>query len=219
MSRGAGFPTADVDPSKHSDPKMRALWRLLRDEAAMNAAVVLHDAVILASWRDGERVSAENAAPFWMDDVDTPATALAAVGLLDDKHHLPLRSWRSWFVEAQQRRDDKREVDRLRKQRERAKRSAELAENASETPFPTEQVYNVISEEQPETSTDVTRDSERVLPSYPTYPSYPTQPSHPSGPSPSNGRPHRTASSTLPTVSDDDRASLEVREGRWVPKP
>ena len=120
MSRGKGFAIADVDVAKQGDPKVRALWRHLRDESAMNAAMVVHEAVLLASWAAGERVAAEDAAPAWMTDVEAPASALAHVGLLDDRGHIPLKSWRSWFVPAAERRQQTRDRWKRNKSEQRA---------------------------------------------------------------------------------------------------
>jgi hypothetical protein len=120
MSRDQGFNNADVDVGKHSDPKVRTLWRHLRDENAMNSAMVLHEAVVLASWAAGERITAEDAAPPWMTDVEAPTQALAHVGLLDDRGFLPLRSWRSWFAPAAERRQANRERWNRNKAEQRA---------------------------------------------------------------------------------------------------
>lgn len=108
MSRNEGFAVADVATAKHTDPKFKALWRLLRDEAAMNAAVVLYESVQLASWQHGERIHAEDAAPAWLTDIDGPVAALNQVGLLDSGY-IPERAWTAWFGAASDRRATLRE--------------------------------------------------------------------------------------------------------------
>ncbi len=109
MSRNEGFGVADVSSAKLSDPKFKALWRYLRDEQAMNAAVVLHDATLLASWQHGERVTADDAAPAWVTDIDAPAKALIHVGLLDSDRLIPDEAWREWFGSASDRRQNLRD--------------------------------------------------------------------------------------------------------------
>lgn len=131
MSRDDGFAVADVSVSKLNDPKFRRLWRALRNEepvtaeAAMNVCVVLHDAVLLASWAAGERVTAEDAAPPWIIDVQSTATFLQMVGLLDKQGRIPEKSWRSWFGPANERRNSHRE--RWRRANERRRDSMDTA--------------------------------------------------------------------------------------------
>jgi hypothetical protein len=109
MSRDEGFAVADMATAKHTDPKFKALWRYLRDEVAMNAATVLYEAVQLASWQHGERVTAEDAAPVWMSDVEAPSKALTHVGLLDAESRIPEHAWTAWFGPAVERRRNLRE--------------------------------------------------------------------------------------------------------------
>src|SRR3990167_7508414 len=58
VSRDAGFAIADVASDHLDDDKVRKLWRLLGSQPEMCAAVTLHLAVILSSWREGRRVTA-----------------------------------------------------------------------------------------------------------------------------------------------------------------
>lgn len=123
MSRDEGFAVADVSSSLLDDPKVKRLWRerLRPDAAAMDAAVVVHQATLLASWKLGERVPAEDAAPIWSEDVAVAIESLVAVGLLDRSHKIPVKSWRNWFGVAKARRDETREKWRLRKQGQRSR--------------------------------------------------------------------------------------------------
>lgn len=113
MARDEGFAVADTDTGKLNDPKFRKLWRLLRDEAGMNAAVTLYEATQLASWARGVRVTTEDAAPFWSSDVTTPSGALQRAGLLDRSHRIPRKTWDSWFGKAYARRQKRRDAGEL----------------------------------------------------------------------------------------------------------
>lgn len=127
MSRDEGFAIADVSTAKHTDPKFRKLWRLLQDEAAMNAAGMLYEAVQLTSWQHGDRLTAEDAAPHWMSDITAPTAALIAVGLLDENTRLPAHAWNAWFAPA---------VERRANLRERWKRSNRRRSKADTTLLP-----------------------------------------------------------------------------------
>lgn len=108
MSRDEGFQVADISTSLLDDPKVRSLWRKLRDAGAMDGAMMVFLSVILESWRDGERASAGESAPMWRDDVEGSVRALSEVGLLDEAGRLPEMAWRSWFDPAFQRRERRR---------------------------------------------------------------------------------------------------------------
>lgn len=113
MSRGDGFPTADVDTHVLDDPKFRALWRALNDQAQMCEAFTAYQSVLLASWATGERVTIEESAPLWMQLDTGLVDALMRVGLLDDEHRIPGRAWVSWYLPAYERREARRESGRL----------------------------------------------------------------------------------------------------------
>lgn len=106
MSRDQGFTTADVHVGLLDDPKVRKLWRRLKDPAAMDAAIVTYLAVLLGSWAAGERVTAEDVAPLWAGDLDL--SALQHVGLLDPEGRIPEHAWSSWFGTADERREKAR---------------------------------------------------------------------------------------------------------------
>lgn len=114
MPRDDGFAVADVSTSKHTDPKFRRLWRMLAgDEDGMNAAVALYEAVTLASWGQGERVEADEAAPFWMSETREAMLSLQKVGLLDEDGMIPQHAWDSWYLPAYGRREQRREAGRI----------------------------------------------------------------------------------------------------------
>ena len=113
MARDEGFQVADTATDKLYDPKFRKLWRQCRDEVVMNAALALHDGVQLASWAAGQRVTAEDGAPFWMSDIAAPLAALKKADLFDDEGRIPEHAWLSWFEPARKRRQQRRDNGNL----------------------------------------------------------------------------------------------------------
>lgn len=128
MPRDQGFAVADTDTGLHTDPKVKLLWRTVRKASAMNAAMVLYESVRLASWDAGERVSAGDAAPFWMPDVSIAQQALTEAGLLDDTGRIPAHAWEGWFGPANERREQRREAGRIGGQRSRRSDAPALPE-------------------------------------------------------------------------------------------
>jgi hypothetical protein len=113
MSREDGFSTADVDPGLMHDPKMIALARQAHDAGLTMSCVGLYLATLLASWRDGDRVSIEDAAPaWWSDPIDPFRARLEDVGLLDADGCVPPHAWDAWFGPARDRRELRREAGR-----------------------------------------------------------------------------------------------------------
>jgi hypothetical protein len=113
MSRDDGFAIADTDTGMLADPKVVALARRLRDPIRTGAAIALYDAVRLASWKAGRRLTLDESLPgWWLDPVDELAAALVAVKLLDDELRLPEHAWEGWFGPARARRDERREAGR-----------------------------------------------------------------------------------------------------------
>jgi hypothetical protein len=101
VSRDQGFRNADIDTGLMADPKVVALSRRLRDPVRTMAAVGLYEAVCLASWADGRRLTLEESAPaWWAQPVDELAAHLVAVNLLDGEHRIPTKSWRNWISPA-----------------------------------------------------------------------------------------------------------------------
>ena len=113
MSRDDGFAVADVDSGYFEDAKLRDLWQRLHDPDQMARAVVLHQATVLASWRQGGRVTVTQACPLWANVDADVLEALMAVKLLDRGGRLPVASWTEWFGAAQNRREIRRESGRL----------------------------------------------------------------------------------------------------------
>lgn len=112
MGRDDGFPIADVAVGLLDDDKVRRLWRLLGDQAAMCEAMTTHEAVLLASWGAGHRVTATDAVPLWLTPGRPILDALVAVGLLDTKERIPAKAWSSYFGPASARREAAREAGR-----------------------------------------------------------------------------------------------------------
>jgi len=113
MSRDDGFPIADVDTGLWSDPKVKALVRLQRDETRSLVTLALYHALILESWGAGERLTLDQAAPAWSTaDLGPIRGDLASVGLTDRRGRLPVESWSRWFTPARDRRETAREAGR-----------------------------------------------------------------------------------------------------------
>ncbi len=105
MSREAGFSRADVDTSLLADPKVVHLARQLRDPHLVATATCMYVGLVLASWKAGERVTLEDAAPAWfLEPVDKIRAALTAAELLDSEGRIPIHAWASWYEPAAERR-------------------------------------------------------------------------------------------------------------------
>jgi hypothetical protein len=116
MSRGDGFRTADIDTGLLDDSKMRALWRALRHTGdSMSDAVVVYVAVVLASWRTGERVTADDAMPHYVnpEGLHELLDEMVAVDLLDSEYRIPLHVWTRWYGPAYARTEAKRGGGRI----------------------------------------------------------------------------------------------------------
>jgi hypothetical protein len=113
MSRDDGFDVADVATGHLDDPKVRALWRALApDQDRMGRALTLHLATLLASWRQGCRVTVSEAVPVWLNPDAELVAALVDARLLDRTGRIPPRSWKGWFGPAWERRELRRESGR-----------------------------------------------------------------------------------------------------------
>jgi hypothetical protein len=113
MSREDGFDVADVATGHLDDPKVKALWRALApDQDRMSRALMLHVATLLASWRQGSRVTVTEAVPVWLDPDPELVAALVDARLLDKTGRIPPRSWKGWFGPAWERREVRRESGR-----------------------------------------------------------------------------------------------------------
>jgi hypothetical protein len=148
VSRDDGFAIADVDTGLLDDAKVRALWRLLGEPTAMCHALTIREAVLLASWREGHRVTAETSAPVWLPLPTTLLDALVTVGLLDRSHRMPRRSWDSWFGPAYARREERREAGR-RGGLAKAKRSSSSATATLYPSVPSSSIPSVPSRARP----------------------------------------------------------------------
>ena len=129
MSRDAGFLHADVDTSLMADPKVVALARRLRDPERTAVSVCLFTGLILASWKAGARVTLAEAAPAWyLEPVEAIQADLEAVGLVDHDGRLQAHAWTSWYIPADERREQTRE--RWRRANEGRRRKADSAVTA-----------------------------------------------------------------------------------------
>jgi hypothetical protein len=114
MTREDGFEIADTDTGMLADPKVLTLARRLHDSTRTLAAVGLYDAVRLASWKAGRRLTLAETTPGWcLDPVDDLAAHLVAVGLLDSEQKLPEHAWAGWYGPAHERREAKRTGGRI----------------------------------------------------------------------------------------------------------
>ncbi len=111
MSRSDGFDHADIDVGLMADPKVVGLARCLRDPVKIGAAVTLYQAAVLASWKAGARLTAEEALPaWWLDLPGQLIDALVVAKLLDADHRIPEHAFESWFGPARDRREHYREL-------------------------------------------------------------------------------------------------------------
>lgn len=114
MSRDDGFARADVSVHLLDDDKVKRLFRELGgDLGRMGHAMMLREATLLASWRDGCRRTVEEAAPLWLTVDEELVTVLIRVGLLDRARRTPRKSWNSWFGPAFERREKRRAAGAL----------------------------------------------------------------------------------------------------------
>lgn len=113
-SRDDGFRLADISTSHFDKAKTRALWRLLApDVDAMCRALTLHQATVLASWREGKRTTVDDSAPLWLPVTAPLVEALVAARLLDSTGRVPTASWARYFAPARARRAARVEAGRL----------------------------------------------------------------------------------------------------------
>jgi len=135
MSREDGFDVADVATGHLDDPKVKALWRSLApDQDRMSRALMLHVATLLASWRQGQRVTVTEAVPVWLDPDAELVAALVDARLLDRTGRIPPRSWRSWYGPAADRRDKLR----VKWRRDNARRAELVRGTAAVPPHPSD---------------------------------------------------------------------------------
>lgn len=184
MSRGDGFAIADVDSGLLDDEKVRKLWRQLGDVGKMTHALTLHEATLLASWRNGCRQTVDQAAPVWLPIDAELVAALVTVRLLDRTGRIPARSWSGWFEVAKGRREALHERWK-RANEKRSKRAAQSPRGNSA-----------------DTATDR---SDRTGPTGPSGPvrTSPTEPSL----SPSRGRARGEAGSKDPVTTEEAYAA------------
>lgn len=159
MSRDEGFAIADVSTSLLDDPKVKAVVRRLRDQAAVSRAVTLYLATVLGSWQVGDRLTVTEAAPVWLEPDPELIDALTSAGLLDADGRIPGHVWQSWHGAASERR---------RKTRDRWNRWNDRHKGGTTQRLP-----------------NADQRSTNALPSVPPVPPVPPDPSEPAVPVPS----------------------------------
>jgi hypothetical protein len=107
MSRGDGFPNADMDTEYFRDPNVR---RLIREYpvAIWSQGIIGHWGLILACWACGKRLPAADGWPDVVPLADEVISALQVVNLLDKSTRLPAATWRRWYGAAAERREKRR---------------------------------------------------------------------------------------------------------------
>jgi len=125
MSRDDGFPVADRDTGTLRDPKVVRAFR-----KGGFAAVLAWDAIVDASWEEGERVTLEEAVislPYGLDP-DALLPILIEVELVGADGLIVEETWERWFRPAWERRENRRRSGRLggaRSWKERRQRNGE----------------------------------------------------------------------------------------------
>jgi hypothetical protein len=174
MSRDDGFEVADTDTGMLADPKILALARRLHDSIRTGAAIALYDAVRLASWKAGQRLTLDETAPgWWLEPFDDLAAELVAVRLLDDERRVPEHAFEGWFGPARDRRERYRELGSKGGQA-RVANSRKTARSLSDTDYDA----GMIGADPTARSTvrSTARSTVRSSPSVPTVPTVPTEP-------------------------------------------
>ncbi len=128
MSRDDGFAVMDVSTGIVNDPKVRRLYRDFPEHA--DRAFVLYAATMAESWKDGRRVTIEDAWPAFIPPCPEASRALADVGLIDPRGMVTTRAWKGWFGPA----DDRRRKSRAKSKRANDRRHAEAMGYTGSTP-------------------------------------------------------------------------------------
>lgn len=122
MSRGDGFETMDVAVGIVDDVKFKKLARDYPNVALIAFAGYM--GILGNSWREGQRLTAEEGWPALTPFHEGAVEGLRKVGLLDSKTRINARSWSTYFVVASNRREIARERY-ARANKARAARSTE----------------------------------------------------------------------------------------------
>lgn len=111
MSRDDGFDRMDVATSIADDRKFRLLAK--RHPELYPAAFTVYVGGLLAvSWRDGERLTLEEAWPALLPEDPAIGPALLEAGLVDEEMRIPWHAWEGWFGAASERRQGGRDRQR-----------------------------------------------------------------------------------------------------------
>ena len=130
--RDAGFAHADIDTSLFHDPKIIRLSRL--DRRDFPALFVVYEGTLLASWREGRRLTAVEAET-WVEVTPKRLSTLHEAGLLDTEGRIPEHAWERWFMPAVRRREGKSRGGRNSRARQDEAGSADtISEHSSGIP-------------------------------------------------------------------------------------
>lgn len=135
MSREDGFAVMDVSTSWHEDPKFRRIWRRRPD--LLTTAGFVYLALVAESWRQGKRVSIDDAWPPLVPyDADVVAELVGAQ-LIDRGHRVASKTWTGWFKPAAERQSRARErYARYNAKRHAAAMGLNSDDDASPTSLP-----------------------------------------------------------------------------------
>jgi hypothetical protein len=111
-SRDSGLLRADIDVGLLLDPKFVRLLRLMPDNGERAITVLVYVQTLLASWREGRRMTAVEAEALWEVTPERMAV-LHTLGLLDAQGRVPKHAWERWFEPARARISRRREAGRL----------------------------------------------------------------------------------------------------------
>src|SRR5688500_18737060 len=106
-NRDDGFPIADISTVLLDDAKVRKLARRCPEDGELSARLVIYMATLLASWREGRRLTASEAES-WIEPSDERLADLREVALFDAQNRILARAWERYFRPAWERREQAR---------------------------------------------------------------------------------------------------------------
>lgn len=109
--RDDGFSIADVSTVLLDDAKVRKLARRCPDDGELSARIVVYMATLLASWREGRRLTASESES-WIEPTEERLADLREVALFDAQNRVINRAWERYFRPAWERREQARSAGR-----------------------------------------------------------------------------------------------------------